>query len=35
MGSTMTRAASDLDDLLRRAEARDERAKSDLFATSG
>src|SRR5436309_1763308 len=32
MGSTMTRANGDLDDLLRRAEAGDEQARADLFA---
>ena len=31
MGSTMAPEASNLDELLRRAEAGDERAKSDLF----
>ena len=32
MGSTMTRDSSDMDDLLGRAEAGDEQARSDLFA---
>jgi RNA polymerase sigma-70 factor (ECF subfamily) len=32
MGSTMTRDASEIDDLLRRAETGDEQAKSALFA---
>jgi RNA polymerase sigma-70 factor (ECF subfamily) len=32
MGSTMTREAADIDELLRRAEAGDEQARSQLFA---